>query len=105
MVILFRDKFAYELSQTFKEDLTSPDLESRLEAMRRLSRCKFDNSSKLLIKVADGYLSRTKSFEEEYPSEERSGVRGFFRRVGFSTGSVAEVKMNYSADEQLYAMR
>ena len=102
---LLRNENAFEFSEISKRNLTSSNWDCRLKAMRLLSMCDFDYSSRLLINVADGYLSRTKSFEEEYPSEERSGVRGFFRRVGFSIGSVAEVKMNYSADEQLYAMR
>ena len=101
---LLRNENAFEFSEISKRNLTSSNWDCRLKAMRLLSMCDFDYSSRLLINVADGYLSRTKSFEEEYTSEERSGIRGFFRKLGYLMNTEIDGR-NYPADEQLYAMR
>jgi len=100
-----RDQFAYELSEIHKRNLTSPDPQCRLKAMRKLSRCGFHYSSELLVNIADGHFSSRRRFEEVYPYEEGKGVRGFLKRIEFLLSSLAEVEMHYTTDEQLYAMR
>ena len=88
----------------YERDLISPVFTTRIRTINRLSRYSSPNAFDLLVCVADGHFSRELPFEEAYSSEQKIGFRAFFRKFKYLMNPRCD-EIDYSADEQLLAMR